>query len=153
MNEPERKILYLALVLFALGLLFRFLPWGVPAISQRDVYSELEYGVEGAAGTKSWSPASSEVTYKVTERDAGEGKDKKRKNREKKRKTSNLPVRVNHAGAEEMCTLKGVGPKLAERIVEFRTRNGPFAGPGDLEKVPGIGKKKLEGLLKGVIFD
>ena len=153
MNEPERKILYLALALFALGLLYRYLPWSVPAISRQDIYSELEYVAEGDGGSKSSSPLLVGITNKVTKRGEGKKKDKKGKKSEKKRKTPNLPVRVNHAGVEEMCALKGVGPKLAEKIVEFRSRNGPFSGPGDLEKVPGIGKKKMEGLLKGVIFD
>ena len=80
-------------------------------------------------------------------------KTKYQKNKKIKQKKPNLPIHVNHAGVEELCALKGVGPKLAEKILAFRNQNGPFSGPQDLEKVPGIGKKKLEGLLQGVIFD
>lgn len=153
MNEPERKILYLALALFALGLLYRYLPWEAPAISEQDSYSELEYSGGQSPGSGGRVSSLANVTNKLTNASQDEKKPRKRKNAEKRPKKPNLPVHVNRAGMEEMCALKGVGPKLAEKIIDFRTKNGPFAGPQDLEKVPGIGKKKLEGLLQGVIFD
>ena len=59
-------------------------------------------------------------------------------------------VNVNNAGAEELCTVKGIGPKLAEKILEERERNGPFRYWEDLLCVNGIGEKtlrKLEGQL------
>ncbi|MBR2075640.1 MAG: helix-hairpin-helix domain-containing protein [Fibrobacter sp.] len=143
----------MALVFLVLGLVFRYLPWGVPAIGQVEEYSNLEYVAERENFTKkSWSK-SDEVTDKVTMTDSPEHKTKKQKNAKNKQKKPNLPIHVNSAGVEELCALKGVGPKLAEKILAFRVQNGPFSGPQDLEKVPGIGKKKLEGLLQGVIFD
>lgn len=153
MNAPEKQILRMALVFLVLGLVFRYLPWGVPAIGQVEEYSNLEYVAERENFTKkSWSK-SDEVTDKVTMTDSPEHKTKKQKNAKNKQKKPNLPIHVNSAGVEELCALKGVGPKLAEKILAFRVQNGPFSGPQDLEKVPGIGKKKLEGLLQGVIFD
>ena len=153
MNVPEKQILRMALVFLVLGLVFRYLPWGVPAIGQVEEYSNLEYVAERENFTKkSWSK-SDEVTDKVTSATDGGQKAKKQKNTKNKQKKPNLPIHVNSAGVEELCALKGVGPKLAEKILAFRVQNGPFSGPQDLEKVPGIGKKKLEGLLQGVIFD
>ena len=146
MNAPEKQILRMALVFLVLGLVFRYLPWGVPSIGQVEEYSNLEYVAErGNFTKKSWSK-SDEVTDKVTMADSPEQKTKKQKK-------PKLPIHVNSAGVEELCALKGVGPKLAEKILAFRAQNGPFSGPQDLQKVPGIGKKKLEGLLQGVIFD
>lgn len=143
----------MALVFLVLGLVFRYLPWGIPAIGQVDEYSNLEYVAERENFTKkSWSK-SDEVTDKITMTDSPEHKTKKQKNAKNKQKKPKLPIHVNSAGVEELCALKGVGPKLAEKILAFRVQNGPFSGPQDLEKVPGIGKKKLEGLLQGVIFD
>jgi competence protein ComEA len=55
-------------------------------------------------------------------------------------------VDVNRAGAEELRQLPGVGPVLAERIVEWRRENGPFRTPEDLERVPGIGPRLRERL-------
>ncbi|MBI2181067.1 MAG: helix-hairpin-helix domain-containing protein [Deltaproteobacteria bacterium] len=48
-------------------------------------------------------------------------------------------VNINTATKEELMTLKGVGEKRAEEIINYRTKNGPFKTVDDLEKVPGIG--------------
>jgi competence protein ComEA len=57
------------------------------------------------------------------------------------------------ASAEDLCAIKGVGPKLAEKIIERRNAFGPYKGASDLKKVHGIGKKKLEMMLQSIIFD
>jgi DNA uptake protein ComE-like DNA-binding protein len=49
-----------------------------------------------------------------------------------------LPVDVNHGSVEDLEALPGIGPKLAERLVRAR----PFAFKDDLQRVPGIGKKR-----------
>lgn len=54
------------------------------------------------------------------------------------------PVDVNRASAEELEALPGIGPALAERIVDHRTRHGPFRSPDALVDVPGIGPAVLE---------
>jgi len=153
MNEPERKIFYLALALFALGLLYRYLPWEVPAISQRDSYSNLEYAVDSMPPPFYRHGPAPEVTDKLTKGDGGKKRERKGKKPGKTSKKPKLPIHINSAGLEDLCALKGVGPKLGEKILAYRAEKGPFSGPEDLEKVPGIGKKKLEGLLQGVIFD
>lgn len=54
---------------------------------------------------------------------------------------------LNKATAEEMVErLDGVGPKLAQRIVEDREKNGPFFYLMDLARVPGLGRKTFERL-------
>lgn len=55
-------------------------------------------------------------------------------------------VNINLAGVGEFDTLPGIGPVLAQRIVEYRDANGPFASVRDLMKVPGIGPKKFASL-------
>lgn len=57
-------------------------------------------------------------------------------------RTSGL-INVNTATAAELDLLPGIGPVLAGRIIEYRTRKGPFKTAGDLIQVPGIGPKKL----------
>src|ERR671913_314197 len=48
-------------------------------------------------------------------------------------------VNINTATKEELTSLKGIGEKRAQDIVDYRTKNGPFKTVDDLEKVPGIG--------------
>lgn len=50
---------------------------------------------------------------------------------------------VNAATADELTVLPGIGPALAERIVEDRAARGPFASIEDLERVPGIGPRTI----------
>ena len=53
-------------------------------------------------------------------------------------------ININKATVEEITQLKGIGPKYAERIVQYRTDNGPFKTAEDITKVPGIGQKIFE---------
>lgn len=55
-------------------------------------------------------------------------------------------VNINTASATELETLPGIGPALAERIVEYRNQHGPFRTVRDLMKVTGIGEKKFAAL-------
>lgn len=55
-------------------------------------------------------------------------------------------VNINTAGQAELETLPGIGPALAQRIIDYRTRNGPFRAPEDLKNVSGIGDKRFEDL-------
>lgn len=47
-------------------------------------------------------------------------------------------IDINTAGVAELDTLEGIGATLAQRIVEYRTANGPFAAVEDLQNVKGI---------------
>ena len=55
-------------------------------------------------------------------------------------------VNINTATKEELTSLKGVGDKRAQDIIDYRTKNGNFKSVDDLEKVPGIGP----GLMKQI---
>ena len=48
-------------------------------------------------------------------------------------------VNINTATKEELTSLKGVGDKRAQEIIDYRKKNGDFKSVDDLEKVPGIG--------------
>ena len=60
------------------------------------------------------------------------------------------PLQLNRASEHELDALPGIGPVLAHRIVEHRTRFGPFRSLGELRAVQGIGPallSRLEGRL------
>lgn len=143
MNGPEKKVFILAVLMFLLGLAVKISPWDpVPQIESFSF-------AESATEWKSENPPQAKASA-----DKGSAKKPKRKAQAKaKRPAVHFPVSINRASAAELSAIKGVGPKLAERIVEFRKQNGAFAGPSDLQKVSGIGKKKAESILGYVFFD
>lgn len=53
-------------------------------------------------------------------------------------------ININNAGVEELTQLKGIGPVIAERIVEYREKNGSFEKPADIINVNGIGEKSFQ---------
>ena len=60
-------------------------------------------------------------------------------------------VNINTATVEELKTLKGIGEKKAEAIIEYRKKNGSFKNKEELMKVRGIGKKLYESFEERVI--
>ena len=53
------------------------------------------------------------------------------------------PVNLNTATLEQLDTLDGVGPGIAQRILDYREQKGGFARVEELGEVPGIGAKRL----------
>jgi len=53
------------------------------------------------------------------------------------------PININRATARQLDALDGVGPVIAQRIVDYRKINGSFLTIDDLQKVSGIGAAKF----------
>ena len=62
-------------------------------------------------------------------------------------------VNLNSAERGELLLLPGIGPSLADRIIEYRQTEGPFQSPEEIEKIRGIGKIKTAKLLPYLTTD
>ena len=165
MNASEKRILKLAIILFTIGLTVRYLPWGLPSIETFEVGDAIVVANASPGGTPDASPGAFSEAVPITDAStvqaygtdkviplADPGPKSTERHRKAKKKVS-FPLNINTASADDLCAIKGVGPKLADKIIERRNAAGPFKGPSDLKKVHGIGKKKLENMLQSIIFD
>jgi competence protein ComEA len=88
------------------------------------------------------APSSSAATSAATSLDAGA--------RPKPKKSATGKLNLNTATADQLMLLPSVGPAKAERIIEWRKKNGGFKRVADLRRVKGFGYrtfKRLEPLL------
>jgi competence protein ComEA len=61
-----------------------------------------------------------------------------------------IPISLATATVGQLDELDGIGPTLAERIIEFRDENGGFRSVGQLQEVEGIGEKRFAALKEAV---
>ena len=159
MNASEKRILKLAIILFTIGLVIRYLPWGLPSIESFEVGDAIVVanapppGVADSTVDSVLNKVNNARQLASLDNSTDSTSFEHRGYHRKPKKTVKLPLHINTASAEDLCALQGVGPKLAEKIIERRTASGPFKGPSDLKKVHGIGNKKLEKMLQSIIFD
>ena len=95
----------------------------------------------GVAAIWAAVPKTAEGDYLITAAEAEDGE------------TAAKPVNINTAGVSELDGLPGIGPVLAQRIVDWRTENGPFQTVEDLLQVEGIGPATLENLRNCIITE
>lgn len=62
-------------------------------------------------------------------------------------------VNLNTATKEELDAVKGIGPKKAEAIIEYRKKNGSFKTVDDLKNVKGFGDKSVAGMRSELTVD
>ncbi len=62
-------------------------------------------------------------------------------------------INVNQATAQDLEALPGIGPAIAQRMLDYRTEHGPFKSIEELEKVRGIGEATLARIRDQVTVD
>jgi competence protein ComEA len=63
------------------------------------------------------------------------------------------PININSATLEQLDALPGIGPALAQRILEYRTEHGPFASLDDLANVSGISARMVDAFRSSATVD
>ena len=63
------------------------------------------------------------------------------------------PIPINRADKNILISLPGIGPVLAEKIVQRRNKHGPFRSKAELLQIAGIGPKKFEALFDHITLD
>lgn len=105
-----------------------------------NVKDGMEIRVKGKAVSKDGNMGSkgnqSSVEGSVASRDSKTGSPKQGKN------SDSEMVNINTADVEGLKKLKGIGPAMAQRIIDYREANGSFQTPEDIMQVKGIGKAK-----------
>lgn len=62
-------------------------------------------------------------------------------------------VNLNTASKAELEAVKGIGPKKADAVLEYRKKNGPFKNVDDLKKVSGFGDKSVASMRSELTVD
>jgi competence protein ComEA len=156
MNAAEKKFLFLALFLFALGGVSRLGAFSklspLESIFLPINYEAVAVDVEAVADTV--VAAADTVDVDTVDVDMlAEEQPKHQKAKAPKKKAPNFPIPINTASKDDLCFIKGVGPSLAQKIIDYRETKGSFSSGKDLEKVSGIGAKKRLAIEEFVKFD
>lgn len=126
---------------------------GVDRVNGKRVDSKKSNASENASAEKSEnkSVSKSENRSEGKSESKSESKSKNKVNSESSAEKSSC-INLNTASVEKLQQLRGVGPKMAERIVAHRKRFGSFKRINDLMNVKGIGAKTLAKFREKVCF-
>ncbi|MGL1901566.1 MAG: helix-hairpin-helix domain-containing protein [Fibrobacterales bacterium] len=156
MTSLEKKALILAALFFSIGIGTRvYRTWYAPNSGDVEVVKSsyvptiVKAPKEGLAFRQS---ESIETNMPPQDNFREDSLSKIDENIKKPQKRADKLIQINSASALELTQLPGVGPKLAQHIVNFRVKNGDFKSMDELLEVKGIGNKKLQRLRNQITF-
>lgn len=121
-----------------------------PGVIEIDDNSRVKDAIEKAGGLKENADLTNinlaeklEDEKKIYIPEEGENTSKEVVEEINNQESQKLKVNINTANSSELQKLPGIGPSLAESIVEYRKQNGRFASVEDIKKVSGIGENKF----------
>ena len=82
--------------------------------------------------------------------DTGSNKNSEKSSIEGNSNYENVKININTATLAELDNLPGIGPAIAQKIIEYREENGGFNSIEDLQNVKGIGQAKYEDIKERV---
>lgn len=93
----------------------------------------------------------SEYIIEESGQSVGESKSSAGLSGNKEDNSENIKVNINTATLEELDNLPGIGPAIAEKIIEYREENGNFKTIEDIQNVKGIGESKYNDIKEKII--
>ncbi len=129
---------------------------GVPP-AMRVVVAESSRATPDAVGAASIAPSAASAPASTAPAHADSGARDTRpvtsKAPEPRSSVARGKININAASKAELELLPGIGPALAQRIIDHRDSKGRLRGPADLDQVRGIGPKLLEKIGPLVVYD
>lgn len=148
LTSKELGVISFLLITFCAGLVIKLSGWNKP--NEYD-YSETDKNFESRlkSAFEELKPSDNDSLRNLRSKELNAladslGFEIEMYTKEKKTIKPGTKININTALAADLLILPGIGEVMAERIIEYRDKNGIFRNPEDLKKVKGIGDKKYE---------
>ena len=145
MSLLQSLLLKLGMLAVTLGVVF-WIGWHASDTSRQGMDAEPAVGEQAAVPEQDRSDAAPQHEQIVSP--PQQGAPSEPVGREARQQPTNrvqsAPLDLDRASAEELQALPGIGPVLAQRVVEYRNSAGGFRRVEDLRQVKGIGAKKFD---------
>ena len=135
-TRNEIKVILLLSATFLLGLAIRY--YNSSSLSTKTPEKEFDYSIPDSIFQARSKQAGRTIPPTAYSDSSGQSDSTAR----------HSPININTANKTDLMKLPGIGAAYAERIIAYRDEHGPFKSADELQKVKGIGKKKLDRMRK-----